>query len=330
MLSELPLRALRRLLQSSLRRPANLRSAGGPGVSGRGRRGPRSRRRRVSPRPAARRRPIRSAERRAAGRGPLRAVEDGRAKRARRELPLVGPAPTVAGQGKRKGKLGALFRERRTELKSAGHAAATPGTAASAAPGGGGGSSSSSTAFAPEALGGGSSGSTAAAAGAGAADARRSPTEFHLEVLLTEAGVLPPVATILRAAAAKRRLGRCQCRSLVWNLRRNEELLERVNSRKLSPWDLLKMSHQALAGEDARLRRDQLLVELREEDGLQDHGCDHQTFPVECEACGSAEARGFMLHLSSGPMDDHRDSWTSMAMRGSCPDCGHTWVDGKE
>lgn len=148
-----------------------------------------------------------------------------------------------------------------------------------------------------------------------------------LPAALEGAGVRRAAAGEIQAAAAADAAGgRGHCRSLVWNLRRNAELLERVNSGLLSAQQLLRFSHEELAAQELQQKRRRVRSEAQKGVVVE----DHSTFAVVCDGCGSPEARGFMVHLSAGPLDNHRDSWTQMAMRGTCDRCGHIWVDGRE
>ncbi|CAE7308396.1 unnamed protein product, partial [Symbiodinium necroappetens] len=100
----------------------------------------------------------------------------------------------------------------------------------------------------------------------------------------------------------------------VYNLRQNAELVHKVNSGEVSVEALLRMSHQDLAGTSTVARRQRL------------HAEDQSTFAVRCGNCGSEDARGVMTQ-TSGPQDE---GWSQMSVRGSCPHCGHVWLDGRE
>jgi len=147
-----------------------------------------------------------------------------------------------------------------------------------------------------------------------------------LKTGLEEAGVLPGPVAEIQAVAARMGADRSRCRSVLWNLKRNGQLLERVNAGLLSGAELLSLSHEDLAAQEVKLKRQRLQAEAHEDAVVRDHG----TFAVVCESCGSTEARGSMVHLPAGPLDNHRDGWSQMSMRGICGQCGHLWVDGRE
>eukprot|EP00928_Gymnodinium_smaydae_P074365 TRINITY_DN57423_c0_g1_i1.p1 TRINITY_DN57423_c0_g1~~TRINITY_DN57423_c0_g1_i1.p1 ORF type:complete len:338 (+),score=14.95 TRINITY_DN57423_c0_g1_i1:184-1197(+) len=151
----------------------------------------------------------------------------------------------------------------------------------------------------------------------------------HLSAMLSNAGVARSRITEIEASVGIQALSdhdRCRWRSIVWNLRRNPKLLDDVNSGAVSCLDLLSMSHEELASSEVQERRTRLQCVASSTSLAQ----DHSTFAMQCETCGSEDARGFMVHLSAGPFDNHRDSWSQMVIRGNCPHCAHTWVEGRE
>eukprot|EP00811_Abedinium_folium_P036146 NODE_8882_length_1463_cov_3.609281.p1 GENE.NODE_8882_length_1463_cov_3.609281~~NODE_8882_length_1463_cov_3.609281.p1 ORF type:complete len:386 (+),score=53.68 NODE_8882_length_1463_cov_3.609281:115-1272(+) len=145
-------------------------------------------------------------------------------------------------------------------------------------------------------------------------------------VLFDKAGLVPHVAAEIQLSNEAGGADRCTCRSLLWNFRRNRELVEDVNCGMVTVGELLKCSHEELAPLELQRKRRRMREEALGRAVLR----DVQTFAVTCEDCGSSDARGVMVHFSSGPIDNHRESWGQMAMRGSCCCCGHVWVDGRD
>ncbi|CAJ1440304.1 unnamed protein product [Effrenium voratum] len=144
--------------------------------------------------------------------------------------------------------------------------------------------------------------------------------------VLEEAGLAAEVAGRILAAAqrwaqlekggggAAKRL-----RSVVFNLRQNAELVTQVNSGALSVSSLLRMGSEELAAPEVRKRRRQLQQQALQEVVLR----DENTFAVRCRSCGE-EARGVMARSAAAAEEE---GWGQMSVRGSCPKCGHVWMD---
>eukprot|EP00927_Polykrikos_kofoidii_P020169 TRINITY_DN19502_c0_g1_i2.p1 TRINITY_DN19502_c0_g1~~TRINITY_DN19502_c0_g1_i2.p1 ORF type:complete len:433 (-),score=58.31 TRINITY_DN19502_c0_g1_i2:33-1331(-) len=167
--------------------------------------------------------------------------------------------------------------------------------------------------------------STSAGGSSGIKSSGRCSTDSSLQSLLEKVGVSVAVARDIDAASSAEESGRGRWRSIIWNLRRNKQLLADVNSGATNWADLLVLSADDLAGQELRQKREKLREEaLKDTLVKEDRG-----FAVCCPACGCAEASGEMRHFGSGPSDIN-DSWGQSCLHGNCRQCGHVWVDGRD
>eukprot|EP00933_Yihiella_yeosuensis_P031724 TRINITY_DN25309_c0_g1_i1.p1 TRINITY_DN25309_c0_g1~~TRINITY_DN25309_c0_g1_i1.p1 ORF type:complete len:283 (+),score=62.81 TRINITY_DN25309_c0_g1_i1:52-849(+) len=156
-----------------------------------------------------------------------------------------------------------------------------------------------------------------------------SEANFSISALLVDAGVQDRKAAliaVLAAKSAKQRQAdpaeeRKRWRSLVWNLRHNPALVEKVNSGETKAKDLLEMSVEDLAESEIKQKRRKLQAEALSESIVR----NHTTYAIVCVNCGG-EAQGSMIN-TRGNLED--DGWGQMSLRGCCSHCGHVWVDGK-